>query len=258
MRTIRTAVRGVPGREGDRVITPLEAMVSVPGWTYERTLIDGRGERSGVFEFSPHVVGELVGAGRYPAGVVGAGAGVYAAQRSLVRSLLAEGDQEPLRIEERALDIGRAVRGGGGVDRAAGARDRNVRGDTSDAHAESVRTALSYLDANAHRRVALADVGRAVHTSPAHFARVFKARTGSTIAGALNQIRLRRAMCDVLDTSDDLWSIASRNGFGDMAHLSRSFKTAFGVPPSALRGRAYGWRRVARRIGAHDQTNPRA
>lgn len=55
-------------------------------------------------------------------------------------------------------------------------------------------------------------------------------------AEALRQaVRMVRAT-DRLGSSDSLTTIAIEEGFSDLSHMTRSFKTSAGLPPSALRG----------------------
>ena len=244
-RAIRTVVEGLPSEVGDRVITPLEAMLAEGEWVYRRHTVDPRGERSAVFQFADAAVRSAVAvhnpagaAGDGPAfdvGVAGVGPAVYARQRRLVRRLLGAEPIDPLAVEEEAAAVLRATTAHAARLPTGRVRSGRAHASTRDAHAEAVREAMVYLERCAHERVGLDDVGRAAHMSPAHFARVFKARTGLTVAAALMQVRLRRALGDVLDSQDPLWRIASRHGFADSAHLSNTFRRAFGAVPSVIR-----------------------
>ncbi|MEL7472724.1 MAG: AraC family transcriptional regulator [Planctomycetota bacterium] len=235
-RSIRTSLIGVPARRADRVITPMHAMLSSRGWHYRRTLIDDRGERSGVFQFSDETLAEAYGGltRRFEAGVATIEPRLFALQQRLVRTLLAEPRREPLWVEEHAVSVLRACARSDGSDGSVRSMDRR-RATTLDAHAEAVREAWRFMHEHLSTPISLADVGRAVHQSPAHFARVFRSMTGETIARSFLQLRLRRALIDVLDTRDELWSIARRWGFADLAQFSKAFRAAFGEPPSAVR-----------------------
>lgn len=254
-RSLRTVVEGVPESAGDRVITPLDAMVSTPGWVYERSLVDARGERSGVFAFEAGALGESLVRCAHAAGVVRSSDAAFVRQRLLIRRLLSGEALDPLVVEEAAIDVAASVLeseetsadGAGGNGVCAGEDRRSS--ETALAHAEAVRLANAYIDAHAHTRLSLADVGRAVKMSPAHFARVYRRETGGTIADSVLRIRVRRVLDDVLDTSESLWELSVRHGFGDLAHLSRVFKRAYGVAPSVLRGRGgSAWAKQMRTI----------
>lgn len=242
MRSLRTAVRGLPSRQADRVITPMHAMFSNAGWTYTRELVDERGERSIVFQFAPEVIRSAMEAN--PSGFAGGVAPIserlFVRQQRLYRAIRAAGQSageapDPLWIEEEAAAVLHESMASGQSPSAGAPRGDMQRADTAEFYASAVRDALRYMEQNLHRRVSLADVGRSVRISPAHFARIFRANTGETIARTFHQMRLRRAFMDVLDTRDSLWQIAARWGFADLAQLSRAFAAAFGRPPSKFR-----------------------
>jgi AraC-like DNA-binding protein len=51
------------------------------------------------------------------------------------------------------------------------------------------------------------------------------------------QLRLRRALERLRDPGTELTGLAYELGFSSLSHFSDSFRSTFGVPPSALRGR---------------------
>ncbi|MEM0982748.1 MAG: AraC family transcriptional regulator [Planctomycetota bacterium] len=231
---IRTRVLGVPARRGDRVITPIHAMRSTPGWRYEREALDERGERSLVIE--PTERSALDG---FESGVAAVPPEVAVALRTLVRRLRRGcGLLEPVEAEEQALSIVSATL------RSAGARagdvSRGLRGgveleSTTEAHADAVRCALELIESTPDRRLSLGELGAHTRVSPAHLARIFRKHTGLTIAEAARRSRLSRALDDILDTADDLTAIAYRYGFADSAHFSKQCSSVFGSSPSSLR-----------------------
>jgi AraC family transcriptional regulator len=81
-----------------------------------------------------------------------------------------------------------------------------------------------------------ADAG--VH--PAHFARVFRAHLGCTVADYVRQQRVGRAK-EQLTRGVPIAEAALSCGFADQSHLTRSFKRVLGVTPEAFR-RAIGAR----------------
>jgi len=71
--------------------------------------------------------------------------------------------------------------------------------------------------------------------SPRHFARAFKAETGTTPAKAVERIRLESARIAVETGPMSLDRIAEESGFGDAGRMRRAFLRSFGQPPQALR-----------------------
>jgi transcriptional regulator GlxA family with amidase domain len=71
--------------------------------------------------------------------------------------------------------------------------------------------------------------------SPRHFARAFRAETGTTPAKAVERLRLEAARTAVETGHAPLEHIAEAAGFGDAGRMRRAFLRSFGLPPQALR-----------------------
>lgn len=69
--------------------------------------------------------------------------------------------------------------------------------------------------------------------------RGFKQATGVPIHTWLLRLRHREAQRLLLETDDDLATVAARCGFADPAYFSRQFKRFAGMPPAAFRRAAY-------------------
>jgi AraC-like DNA-binding protein len=154
---------------------------------------------------------------------------------------LARGVVDPLTAEETVIDLLASV-----VDRARQAADETpplpraraaMRDATAAAHADLVDDARLVLSLHFADRYALADVARAVGASPYHLARIFRARTGSSLHAYREQIRLRHALerlTDVVPEANlarmavDLW-------FSSHAHFDVRFRRTFGASPAAVR-----------------------
>jgi AraC family transcriptional regulator len=78
-------------------------------------------------------------------------------------------------------------------------------------------------------------VGQAVHCSPYHLARQFRAITGETIARYLLRLRLGLALERMAAGCDDLSRLALETGFAHHSHFSSRFRALFGMTPSAAR-----------------------
>jgi transcriptional regulator GlxA family with amidase domain len=85
--------------------------------------------------------------------------------------------------------------------------------------------------------------------SPRHFARAFRAETGTTPAKAVERLRLETARAAVETSHAPLERIAETAGFGDAGRMRRSFLRSFGLPPQALR-------RAARSRARSEATGP--
>lgn len=86
-----------------------------------------------------------------------------------------------------------------------------------------------------HRIEALAE--RAC-MSPRHFARCFRAETGTTPAHAIERLRVEAARAALEDGLPSVQRIAQDCGFGNTERMRRSFQRLLGRPPAAFRRRS--------------------
>lgn len=84
------------------------------------------------------------------------------------------------------------------------------------------------------RPLSLRVLGAAVGLSVYHLCRVFRRETGFAVHEYHQQLRLRRALDEVL-TSKDLLETALELGFNSHSHFTYAFRRTFGVTPSELR-----------------------
>lgn len=101
--------------------------------------------------------------------------------------------------------------------------------------APRVQEVRELLASRPTERWTLADISRAVHTSPYHLARQFRAATGETIARHLLGLRLALALDRLQDGEDDLARMAAELGFAGHSHFSERFRRSFGTTPSQVR-----------------------
>ena len=93
-----------------------------------------------------------------------------------------------------------------------------------------VKRAIDYMAANLDRQLRLVDLAAAAGLSPFYFQRTFRRTTGLPPHAYLNQMRLDRVRA-LLQKGEPPAEIAAELGFVDQSHLSRRFKSAFGVTP---------------------------
>ena len=75
------------------------------------------------------------------------------------------------------------------------------------------------------------------HMSPRHFARAFRAETGSTPARYVEHVRLEAARRRLEETADPIAAVASSCGFGTAETMRRAFLRALEVGPAEYRRR---------------------
>jgi AraC family transcriptional regulator len=96
-----------------------------------------------------------------------------------------------------------------------------------------VLAAIEYLRARVDQPMTLAEVAKAVNLSPGRFRHLFVAETGMPLRTYVVWRRLLHVWT-LLMQGETLSAAAHAAGFADSAHLSRTARTMFGLPPSAL------------------------
>jgi len=98
-----------------------------------------------------------------------------------------------------------------------------------------IHLAISFLRANLHRAITLADIAQSVDLSASRLCYLFKTQVGVSPFQYLKRARLERAR-ELLKTS--LWNvkvIAAEVGYIDCNHFMRDFKKAYDATPSQYR-----------------------
>jgi len=205
--------------------TPNHVVLYRPHQLYRRGLRDVRGDRSLWLEVTPAA---FEGAPSGPA--VPSDARAYLLAVTVARHLLTE-TPDRLVAEEAAMRLLAGAFGGRRAEPAA-RRERTRRG-----HAELAEAAKELLTARMAERLSLESLAAALYVSPFHLARVFRARTGFSLSGYVHGLRLRAAVDRLAAEPDtDLGRLAVELGYYSPSHFCDRFRSAFGHPPSAVRG----------------------
>jgi AraC family transcriptional regulator len=146
------------------------------------------------------------------------------AARQLLRHRLARRLAGFLEAEERALSLFLQIRK---IDAPPLARSKR--------QAEMVEATKVTLAAQPGEHWTLAALASRVYSSPWHLARIFHELAGLPLHRYQPRVRLAAALREVLDTSRDLTAIGLDLGFASHSHFTASFRSVFGMTPSALR-----------------------
>lgn len=95
--------------------------------------------------------------------------------------------------------------------------------------------AISFLQANLHRAITVADIAQSVELSQSRLFDLFKSQVGMSPFQYLKKARLERAR-QLLETT--LWNVkvvAGEVGYNDCSHFMREFKKAYDSTPSEYR-----------------------
>jgi AraC family transcriptional regulator len=117
----------------------------------------------------------------------------------------------------------------------AGLFCRSLREADDEPACASVGLARDYLHARAGETCSLAEVAAATGCEPAVLSRGFRTSFGMSVGDYARRLRLERAADRIASTRAPLSEIALECGFCDQAHMSRSFKAAYGTTPRRWR-----------------------
>jgi AraC-like DNA-binding protein len=98
-------------------------------------------------------------------------------------------------------------------------------------YAERIREARDVMERRHREQLTIATLGREVGMSPFHLSRVFRELTGAPPHRHLVRIRLRRA-AEALESGTSVTRASLDAGFSNLGHFVRTFRRAYGVPPS--------------------------
>src|SRR5262249_813844 len=115
---------------------------------------------------------------------------------------------------------------------------RGRRRDTEMAHRDAAELAKEMLARRFAERLTLSDIATSAHVSSFHLCRIFRRHTGLALHQYLTQIRLRRSLEILGEGHANITELALSLGFSSHAHFTSAFSRAFGMTPSAVRGRS--------------------
>lgn len=98
-----------------------------------------------------------------------------------------------------------------------------------------LRRALEFINANLDGAISIAAVAGECGLSAGHFARAFRASTGLPPHSWMLARRIERAKAMLLNGEHSIAHIATRCGFADQSHLTRTFLQIVGHTPAAWR-----------------------
>ena len=80
--------------------------------------------------------------------------------------------------------------------------------------------------------LSLADLARQLHCSPTHLSRIFHAATGFTLCEYRQELRLRKGLFLLEESSGEIGDVAVQVGFASHSHFTSAFHRRFGTKPS--------------------------
>ena len=95
----------------------------------------------------------------------------------------------------------------------------------------------AHIETHFDEKLTLEELAEVAGYSPRHFQRVFKQIFKTSAIEHLLRVRIRHAAARLVETKDDLSTVAAECGFHDQSHFSNQFKRLRGMTPSAYRKR---------------------
>ena len=95
--------------------------------------------------------------------------------------------------------------------------------------------AVVHVDRHFREPLTLAGVAAQAHLSPNYFSERFRAVTGTSFQGYLQQRRLAFAHSLLGSTGLGVTEVCHASGFGSLSHFGRAFRGRYGVAPTAVR-----------------------
>jgi AraC family transcriptional regulator len=222
------------------LMTPNSAVFHHDGGEYHRERFLDRSYRCLFFFPSEGLVRRIVAesderaagadAFRFPMRTVPVDGRVLAMARRLAGSLASSGERDG--DGERVLGILRLTVLSAYPSRRARPRTRS---STSRARAELVEGAKAMMASRVGDRLPLEEIAGALHISPYHLARVFRAETGYSVHDYLTNLRVREGLVRLADGArSDIAALGADLGFSSHSHFTAAFRGAMGVVPSAV------------------------
>jgi AraC family transcriptional regulator len=100
---------------------------------------------------------------------------------------------------------------------------------------DQLRASIDYIHDHIQEPLGLSSISRAAGLSEFHFARLFKAATGSCPFQFVTRIRMERAKQLLSETRLPIFEIAARVGYQKASHFSARFRAVSGRSPNAHR-----------------------
>ncbi|WP_327308479.1 AraC family transcriptional regulator [Streptomyces sp. NBC_01298] len=112
--------------------------------------------------------------------------------------------------------------------------------DGRDAGSGTWRRAVEFIEANAHRDIALADIAASIPVTPRAVQYAFTRHAGTTPLGHLRRVRLARAHAELLAADPasgaTVSGVAARWGFAHQGRFAAAYRQVYEVAPSVTLG----------------------
>lgn len=94
------------------------------------------------------------------------------------------------------------------------------------------KTAISYINENYSREITLDEISSIVNLSPSYFSKYFKKVTQTSFSEYLANLRLEKAIRDMLDNNTSVSAAALKNGFANVKSFITQCKKVYNCTPA--------------------------
>lgn len=104
-----------------------------------------------------------------------------------------------------------------------------------------ILSALKYIEQNISEPIDLDAIAAKVRLSKFYFERLFQAEIGESYYAYFKRVRMHNAASRLKHTTQSIYEIAIAYGYGSNAAFTRSFRSFWGVSPTAYRSDHASW-----------------
>ena len=102
-------------------------------------------------------------------------------------------------------------------------------------HSTKPASIVEYIENHLNEPIKVEELARLLYMHPTAFIRYFKHHFGMPPLKYIKCLRLERSKHYLETTSLPISEIAELTGFGDSSHLSRDFRSTYGISPGQAR-----------------------
>ena len=238
----RSSVIRIPEGGRSEVFTPNVICFHNIGSSYTRAAVDSCGEECDWLAVSPSLLNDLVedvfgmpaedNASFFAAPSAPGDGRLYLAQRRMFEALNSAARPGPLAVEEYCIRVVRcSLRNASRFWDRRRLPQRAVRRGAERRRRSAIENVKEIVARHYSAELSLDHVARLVHYSPGQLAKLFAERTGFTIHGYQQQLRLRTALQMIQERRFELSAVAAELGFSSHSHFSMVFRRRFGISP---------------------------
>jgi len=95
-----------------------------------------------------------------------------------------------------------------------------------------IKSVFDYLNKHYAQQITLNDVANYVHLHPVYLGRLLRKKVGKTFKEILTEVRLKKAISLLKNSSLKNYEVAEAVGFSDAQYFSQVFKKIYGITPN--------------------------